>query len=363
MTDRLSTLLRDEADAVRVPPPPTADVLRRGRAVRRRHQAVSTLTALAVVGVVAGTALVATRDGADRGSEQPAQSPGVLDTGATFTVGTTLWYDDASRSAPIPDAAVKSLYYTSAGVLVRHGDTSWSDGGGEQRFSLVTPDGEVRPVGVATEEVAHTTDPAQPYLAWTQAVDGVAQVVVHDVAADEEVARVPLPDVDPESFLWTTLSGDTAYVMASGEPAAEVDWRTGEVAAPSQPVYDIGGDHADVGRRIIDLGSGEVLYESASPRASVDLSPDGRYVLVSTYRRAGTLSQVHDLVEGDATADLAGLQPYSWTAGSRLFNVDDEWVTTCDPDTGECSGVQAPHGANGRALQETLKLGGTTYES
>lgn len=364
MTDRLSALLHDEVATLDVPPPPAAAILRRGRAVRRRGQAASTVATLAVVGVIAATAVVATRDGEDRGAQPVGRSGAeVLDTGATFSVGTTLWYDDATRTAPIPDAAVKSLYYTSAGVLVRHGDNNYSDGGGEQRFSLVLPSGEVRAVSVVTEEVAHTTDAARPYLAWTDAIDGVATLVVHDVAADEEVARVALPDVDPDAFLWTTLAGDTAYLLADGEPAAAVSWETGEVHPLDLAVSETGGSRALVDGSVVDLDSGETVYQ-ARRSASLDLSPDGRYVLVQS---GGWRRPSYDVVDLDAPGTPVHLdQPaygYSWTAGNELMSVAVDAVATCDPESGACTDVPADLGVSDREFQETVRPGGTVYES
>ena len=64
--------------------------------------------------------------------------------GATFTVGVTAYLDGGAVTATIDDKAVKSSYYTSVGLLVRHGNNNYSDGGGPQRFSLVTPNGTVK---------------------------------------------------------------------------------------------------------------------------------------------------------------------------------------------------------------------------
>ena len=57
--------------------------------------------------------------------------------GATFTVGVTAYLDGGAVTATIDDQAVKSSYYTSAGLLVRHGENNDSDGGGPQRLSLI----------------------------------------------------------------------------------------------------------------------------------------------------------------------------------------------------------------------------------
>ena len=129
--------------------------------------------------------------GQDRAQDiQPAQTP---DLGAVFSVGTTVYLDSGERSATIDDRSIKSMYYTSVGILVRHGNNPYSDGGGPQRFSLVRPDGTVSPVDVETEETVHSTDPDQPYLAYAEVVDDTVNVVVWNVDTDQEQARVPVP--------------------------------------------------------------------------------------------------------------------------------------------------------------------------
>ena len=124
------------------------------------------------------------------------------------------------------------MYYTSAGVLVRHGNNPYSDGGGPQRFSLVRPDGSVDPIDVVTEETVHSTDPGAPYLAYAETVDGTVEIVVRDLRDDSEAARVPMPG----DFSWggwpappVALSGDLVYV-GTEDVARTVSWRTGEVA-------------------------------------------------------------------------------------------------------------------------------------
>ena len=189
MTERLSTLLREEASTLDVPPPPAASVVTRGRSLRRRRRVGAAAAALALVTVV-GTGLAMGLDGSgDDGATGVDPAGPSTGHGAVFSLGTTVFYDGGTQSATIDDQAIKSTYYTSAGLLVRHGDNNASDGGGPQRFSLVTEDGTVTPVSVVTEEVVPGIDPAQPYLAYAEVVDGEVQVVVHDVATDEEVAR------------------------------------------------------------------------------------------------------------------------------------------------------------------------------
>ena len=141
--------------------------------------------------MVGGTALgVNALNGGDDSKSDPA-TPSI--TGPVFSIGTTVYLDGGAQQVQIDDDAIKSLYYTSAGVLVRHGDNNWSDGGGPQRFSLVRPDGTVDPIDVVTEETVHSTDPTQPYLAYAEETDAGIDVVLRDLRDDTEAARVSIP--------------------------------------------------------------------------------------------------------------------------------------------------------------------------
>ena len=92
--------------------------------------------------IAIGGSVVALAGGNDNNAApDPTGSP--VGHNPVFAYGNEVFYDGPRHRSAIDDTAVKSLFYTSAGVVVRHGDNSWSDGGGPQRFSLVTPDGDV----------------------------------------------------------------------------------------------------------------------------------------------------------------------------------------------------------------------------
>lgn len=386
MTDRLHDLLVQEADGLDVPAPRSDDVLSRGRAVRRRRRLVSGAAALATAAVVAGAASLAL--GGDGGSTQVASEPGSQ---PAFTVGTTLHFGD-DQTATIDDKAVKSIFYTSAGVLVRHGNNSWSDGGGPQRFSLVSTDGSVHPLGLVTEETVHATDPDEPYVVYGENVDGELQLVAYDVTADKEAARV---DVAATSEGWfpVALDGGTAYVQDGYDGHVyAVDLQTGEVTKADLPtVWEIAGGRAAEGSsgdlRVVDLATGKDVLD-IDGKGYLDLSPDGRYVmLVSQDMGTGktpATTEVYDVATGDhVTVEGDGFS-WGWTADGALFRVDDGRLTTCDSGTGECAvtdldlptaGPQeapvcpAREGKQGGVSCEDppdpaeVRLGGRTYES
>ena len=359
MTERLAQLMAAEADRLDVPPAPTADVLGRGRGLRRRRRAgqvaggVAVLAVLAVVG--AGGVLVSSGDGG-RGPVAPAapSAPGIASAvGAVFSIGPTVYLDGGRVSATVDDVVVKSMYFTSAGVLVRHGDNSNSDGGGPQRFSLVTPDGTVRRVSATTDEVVPGVDVNQPYLAYAVVVDGTVEVVVHDVATDEEVARVAVPDAQ-EWGGWSAppveLDGDRVYV-GTDDVARVVDWRTGEVTEdptiePGPPPEISGGRIArfhDGAGEVIDATSGEVLLRlpvDPMQTSALQVSPDGRYALqLDQVPDADNLPtfRVFDVDTGDAVTINRPPYGWTWSADDQLFYLDDGIVTTCSVTTTECT--------------------------
>jgi hypothetical protein len=364
MTERLSALLREEADVLDVPAPPAARVLAQGRGLRRRRRLATAGGSLAVLVLVGGVAALAARgggDAVDSADHVPAQDPPAI--GAAYAVGNVVHVDDGAVTATVADPAVKSLYYTSAGVLVRHGDNAFSDGGGAQRFSLVAPDGTVTPVGVETEETVHATDAAQPYLAYAQRAGGVVEVVVHDVETDTEVARVPVPGASGD-FLPVALSGDSVYLSAD-EHDYVVDWRTGEVTEPGivEGGPEVAGGHAAAaqGQRVsvLDAETGEVLLTVRSEGYPyLTLSPDGRYAALDPQTEE-TGFDVYDVDTGEHVR-LAGYPyDYGWTSDGRLFTVTETGLRTCDAGTGECDSVtlDAPTGPG------EVRLAGRSYES
>ncbi|KAA1418655.1 hypothetical protein F0U44_09150 [Nocardioides humilatus] len=337
MTERLSQLLAGEADGLDVPPPAPAAVLRQGRGLRRRNRMVIGACSVAAVLVIGGG--VAALSGSDGSTAAPDPASTPPSTNAVFAYGNQVFYDGPGHSASVEDKAVKSLFFTSAGVVVRAGDNAWSDGGGEQRFSLITPGGAVNRLGLVTEETVHASDPGQPYVAYGEAVDGQLQVVVYDAVADQEAARIT---VGPTKDNWFPLSidGDTVYIQNGYDGGAfAVDWRDGSVEPWDQSsVWEIAGGHAavtvDGAPTVIDTASGEELL-SVDGAGYFDLSPDGRYAQLVD-EESGK-SKVYDVASGSSTA-LEG-QPYDWgwTADGQVFKVGKSDVTTCNPATGACT--------------------------
>jgi len=383
MTERLKQLLDQEVDGLDVPAPATDAVLRQGRGLRRRNRIAVAAGAAAVAVIVGGSVVALSGGDDDRTAPDPAAP--TLGNNPVFSYGNQVFYDGPDDRAEIQDNAVKSLYYTSAGVLVRHGDSTASDGGGPQRFSLVTPEGEVQRLGLETEETVHASDVDQPYVVYGEAVDGKLQVVVYDVAADAEEARVTVGPTT-ESWFPVSIDGDTVYVEdRSADEIFEVDWKTGTAEPSDSPsAWGVADGHvvagADGGSAVIDVESGDVLVSSDT--GAFDLSPDGRYALLTAGAELPPDSEVpmHVLdLESDSQAMILGT-PYEWgwTAGGDLFQVTKNQLRTCDSATGECTttpyahpDIPAPAPVTETYGQQTyveestneLRLGGVTYES
>ena len=143
MTERLSAPAARGGRGLDVRPPPTAEMLARGRAVRRRR----------------GCAVRRCRRRGGRGgrrsgwpstggdgsaattrTDRTRGRRGVRAPRGAFSVGHGL---PRRRSRSTIDDAIKSLYYTSAGVVVRSGSTADTNDG-IRRYTLVAPTGRGR---------------------------------------------------------------------------------------------------------------------------------------------------------------------------------------------------------------------------
>lgn len=391
MTERLSDLLHREVDTLEVPPPPAAAVLTQGRGLRRTRRVTGGTAVAAALAVVATTVVLVGGGGDDTRRVDPAPpAPVAADLGEVFSVGTEVYLDGGERSVAIDDRAVKSFFYTSAGLVVRHGNNSFSDGGGPQRFSLVTDDGDVRPMDLVTEEVYHASDPSQPYLSYAELDGDVMTAYVLDVRTGENLTETPLPD-HSGGFAPVALSGDTLFVGDYERGRTfEVDVPTASITQVVDTSYtQVAGGHGavqrpDGGWTVVDVASGEVLLDVTPPGRDftyVRLSPDGHYASVITddARTFEPVSHVvHDLSNGTsvdlpATSELGG-QGWSYDSES-LFRVDASGtVVSCEAATGACTDTDldlpvAPNEFSdpgeypGDDARDDLILGGVILES
>ena len=377
MTDRLSTLLHDEATRLAVPPPAPDGVLRRGRSLRRRRQLASGLAIAVVAAAVGGTAVALTSYGPGHERLTEPAAPSRYLEGGAFAVGSRIHVAGTDTVARIP-GKVKALYYTSAGVVVRHGTDSNTDAPGPSKYSLVTPAGLIRALDLELGDRVPSTEPGAPYLAYADADAGGWAVVVRDVSTDTEVARVHVDgSFTPDGWAAppVALSGDTVYVALDDRNVA-VDWETGKVGTQESlaPGYfGVTGGRVistdkDSTIRVVDLATGkELLTYPGDHFAYVTLSPDGRYAKVVLQDESAAIEppdvgeedgfQVFDLETGKRTTFHRPAWDLGWTPDGHLLGATDSEVTLCAADTGTCTTTEADNGSG------PIKLGGLSYES
>lgn len=383
MNDLLTDLLERESSSLPVPPAPAADILRRARGRRRRRQVLVSGSTAAVVVAAVGVALLAptkvTVPRTTPASLPAAAATAYADSGAV-SVGSTVYFGATDDYAIDTHEKIKSVYYTSAGVLVRTGDVAYLDDDGPSRYLLVRPDGSTQRLPLDLGDRAPSTDPGQPYLAYADRSGGEWQVVVYDVEQDRRVASVPLEG----DFTWggwlappVALSGDHVYV-GMDDGMVDVDWRTGTVGDPDP---DGASTFPEVsGRSVLRADENAQLtrtqlsvddVRTGAPLLSLDLhgwgagflSPSGSYVAVAVADRGSGLGPaqvgsfvVYDLATG-RHIEVSGPSVGGWTPEDQLMFVTTDAVRLCAADTGRCrtTRVDLGHGQ--------VKVGGRSYES
>lgn len=344
MTEHLRVLMRDEADHLEIPHPPTTEILGAGRSIRQRRRLTAGTAALALA-AVAGTGAIALLDG--RPTADVANEPAVPAYSLVYASGSTVVLDGTRASVP---GVVHDLQYTSEGVLVRSNQSGGvSDGSGTESLTLVGAGGETVDLGVMPEGVGPATDPDQPVYALAEPSGDGFVAVIRDVRTRAEMARVPLPDL-PMSY-WEvpplSLSGDTLYAGFKNSTWA-VDWPTGE-GARTVPGVDgglpeIAGDRAVAGSerqvRIVDVTTGEeVLSVETDGYAFGQLSPDGSRLLITSEPDTASAERVTTLYDTGSgrSRELPTLPSvegnsagWSWAPDDRAVTPDGRQLLICD---------------------------------
>lgn len=356
MTERLTTLLRDEAQGLDIPVPPTSVVLATGRGLRRRRQLATGVAAAAALAVAATGAVFAVGqlgDGDTRGAPAATEAGDLA-----YSVGRDVRLGGVDDPVVTLDEDIHSLHYTSEGVVVRtNRNEGVSDGSGPEHFTLVRSDGTTRGLAVTTNDIVVSTDLDQPFLAYSDLKsDGTAQVVLHDVGTDQEAARIDLPgryvaDGWPSPPVW--LDGDTVYV-GFGDDTLAVDWATGDVeraahldGAGIPDVYDGRaaayqhiGDRQDARglAQVIDAQTGEVLLSvEVRDFGSFVLAPDGQHALLQVDSAEGESSfDVYDVATGAKATIGRSVYGFGWTVDGDLFRLEGGDLVVCDADSGVC---------------------------
>lgn len=415
MPERLADLMRAEADDLEIPQPRVAEILHAGRGERRRRRLVPVLaasTAAAAV-IVVGALVVAPdsrpapdRDGRGDGSvalheradasfsaSRAAAARSAYERGGAFAVASRVYFGDPDHGVEIGDPAVRGLYYTSAGVLVRHGRDYAMDGSSRDGYSLVETDGSVTGLDLRIGDVSPSADPTQPYLAYARPVGGDSEweVVVLDLRTGRPAATVPVDG----TFTWggwdappVALSGDRVYVGLDDAVVA-VDWRSGDASTtplPASTYPDINADRylqidngvsadgaeMDVSVRVRDALTGETLLDL--PHVGdrfASLSPDGEHVLVLPYMMIGEGGQIqrmsgavlHTVDTGESMAiPDSPVGGYGWTPDGLVLSLTQDSATLCDAAEGTCSTSALDLGLTADDIG-TVRLGGMVNES
>lgn len=368
MSERLSVLLHEEAETLRVPPAATGAILARGRELRRRRRwtQVAGAGAAAVVLLVASAGAVGVHRLRADDAIDPADAATAFAAQGAFAVGRDLYVGDQLIRW---DESIKALYYTSAGVVVRSGDSSDTNEGASH-YELVTPTGERSRIDVTMGSRIAGFEPDSPRFAYATQDDGRLEVVVRDVVTDRELARVTVLD-HPVETGWeapkVSIDGDLVWVQTYPTGWTQVDWRTGEVHAvpDTQDTFEIQN-----GRYAVQHGTDWEIRSTADGSTLGEVrmlkgwyaffSPDGRLMrsFPNDVRDVDETpsAYVHDVGSGatleypDAGYDLG------WTPDGHLLIRAGDTVRTCVAMSGTCT--VRPFDGSG-----TVRLGGAPYES
>lgn len=391
--------MRAEADTLEIPHPPIARIMREGRRARRTPFIVPALGAAAAVAVVSAlviipgmssdpgdpTVSVHERKAASFTNAQAAAAEQAYTQSGAFAAGSKVYFGDYQQGVEVQDSAVRGLYYTSAGVLVRHGKDYAMDGSSRDGYSLVGTDGSVTGLDLSLGDVSPSSDPAQPYLAYAREGEVDWEVVILDLRTGEAAAIVPVEG----SFSWggwdappVALSGDRVYVGLDDETLA-VNWRTGVPTTTDLPASrypdvnadrylqvdnDISGSALDATVQVLDAATGEVLL--ALPGVGdrfASLSPDGEHVLVLPYLSMDEDGQVGPLdnavlynVDNGQSVNLPASSQggYGWTPDGSIISVDSNGLTLCAFEGCATTPIN-PAASSG----DTIRLGGMVNES
>jgi hypothetical protein len=376
MTEHLTDLMHDTAQDLDIPPVPATAVLTRGRARVRRRRAglgIGAVAALIAVGaVVQATALRPDETVVLDAASAPQASDWAVAQGSTIHLGT-------GATATVP-GQVQAMYYTSAGTLVRVGTSPHIDNPDPySSYWLVRRDGSLSDLKLKLDSVAPGTDPALPYLAYTEpgTDDSHWTLVIRDVRNGKITREIPFDRQTPYGA-WPTppvsLAGDHVYVGA-GRTLLDIAWRTGEIGAtgvPSHlPAVRGGFDVSDERNAIVAVPSGEIAYQSPDPNLYPSLSPDGSHASFSPMQTTGDKRllggyadapirtiKIVNLDTGKVQTTVPEYGAYGWSADGDLLRVDGRRVQACDPDTMRCVWTEVVLDGDG-----PIKISGNSYES
>ena len=374
MTERLSTLLHEEATDLDIPVPEVPVVLHRGRGLRRRRR-VTTATAVAAVLVLigGGIATALTISGTDR-AQDPLPTGSFGSTGA-FSVGQRLYLGGREIAW---DEPIKALYYTSAGVVVRSGEEEFTDSAGPSHYTLVAPDGEQTPVEINAGDRILGFEPDSTHVAYAEPDGKAWDVVVQDVVTGEELSRSSVTG----TFTWggweappVALDGDWVWVHFD-DGWLEVGWssaqdpRLGSAVRSNEDtrnVHEVANGHYADWNSKTDVWTIRNMSDYSKVR-DIQLekgwyaffSPDGNYLRAfpnDVRKEPDVDTIIYDVRTGEQRAVPDASESLGWTPDGHTLEVEGDEIRICAPVGGSCTTY--PYDLGGGSV----KVGGTSYES
>ncbi|RLV50239.1 hypothetical protein D9V37_05850 [Nocardioides mangrovicus] len=356
-----------------------SDVLARLSTSRRRRVWPIAALVSGAVALLALGSVVVVRDRPVPPALQAASAQRAYLSQGAFSVGRTVFVGD--HRVVFRDR-VRSLLYTSAGVVVHHGRSASADAAGTSRYSLVSPMGSVRDLDLPLDNQLPGTSPSSPLLAYAEpAAASTWRLVVVDVRTGAQHATTTVDG----AYSWAgwvappvNIDGDHVRVLLD---SGWVEWdmagdTTRAISRPGladTPLEAGGGRYVEqhTGRiDIRDFSDGRTVFGHAladdGDQVTVDhLSPGGQVV---RYDETFTVyDEHHQLISsphGGILYDLdrhrrlaLGTGPWGWTPDGRALRVETakDLVTTCSALLRSCRTTRRslPHG--------TVKLGGVLY--
>lgn len=284
---QFSTLLREEWERIPVGAPPVEAVVGRATVATRRRRAWGGVAIGAAAAAVLAAVLVVTRPE----PTDPRPVGPIVDNPVDVAWSDFLTVHLAHTELQLGDdmddwAGAPSRVAEPGG---RYG-VVYVDGLGN--VHLVDSRGRSALLGRTPENarvVAGST--TTPWAAWVEAGGAAPEVIVHDTATGDEVAREPLPDdavaSDGTLPVVVAVDGDRVWVQTA---AGDLVWEPGRDLRPTPYVGSVVLDAAagtvvttasDPGatRPTISFGIDGDLATTVEGRGAV-VSPDGRHVLV-----------------------------------------------------------------------------------
>lgn len=327
MTEKLQTLMREQADSVDFAAPDLDAMIATGdrRLRRRRIGAVAGIAA-----VTAGVALVAPYLVSDQRAIEPAAPTGSA-APISWVMGSTLHEGD--RSVEL-DFAPRAYVRTAEGYLFVDGRGAvWSWEEGER--TLVGQTDARRPHLVSDEESG---------LAGWVAEDGSEYVVVEQVAGTIKGYPAP-PGVDPEDFL--ALDDGTGYWQGENGPVAfDLETRRTSTFDVSGTVADVEDNlvavRTDAGISVRTVGGEELRLLDGFHGELGSFSDDARY-----FTNDADEPQVYDVAAGERVPlDVGGrgfATGYEWLGARTLAVIAAQHdgavaeLLVCQVPTGDCA--------------------------